>query len=255
MKGFGGKMDNQNTVQEVKAALAGAAAESRQVESQISIIDIINMMLTFWWLIVVLAVLVGGGTFAYSKLTSVPQYSSSATVYINTQTEQKTDDVNVTAISNAQELMPTYIEILGSKPFLETISDDIGNKYSYGQIKSMVSYASTTDTNILKISVKSTDSHDAYLIAESISHNAPDEIRRVFEGGSVKLINNAEESTTPLPSNSLKKGLIGFVAGAALAALIIFLINIFDTRVKSSEELSSKYGLPILGEVPNLNEM
>lgn len=248
-------MDNQNTVQEVKTAASGVASESKQIETQISIIDIINMMLTFWWLIVALAVLVGGGTFAYSKLTSIPQYSSSATVYINTQTEQKSDDVNVSAISDAQELMPTYIEILGSKPFLETISDDIGNKYDYNQIKSMVSYTPTTDTNILKISVKAADSHDAYLITESISHNAPDEIRRVFEGGSVKLINNAEENTSPLPSNSLKKGLIGFVAGAALAALIIFLINIFDTRVKSSEELTAKYGLPILGEIPNLNEI
>jgi capsular polysaccharide biosynthesis protein len=151
--------------------------------------------------------------------------------------------------------MPTYIEILSSKPFMETVSDDIDNKYSYSQINSMVSYTAKTDTNILSITAKSTDSHDAYLIAESVSHNAPDEIRRVFEGGSVKLINNAEENTSPLPSNALKRGLIGFVAGAALAALIIFLINIFDTRVKSSEELTSKYGLPILGEIPNLHEM
>ena len=249
-------MDNQNAVQEVKtAASSGNAAENRQIETQISIIDIINMMLTFWWLIVILAVLVGGGTFAYSKLTSVPQYSSSATVYINTQTEQKSDDINYNAITNAAELMPTYIEILSSKPFLETISDDIGNKYDYKEIKEMTSYSSKTDTNILSISVKANNSHDAFLIAESISHNAPDEIRRVFEGGSVKLINNAEESMTPIPSNSLKRGLIGFAAGAALAALIIFLINIFDTRVKNSEELSSKYGLPILGEIPNLHEM
>lgn len=247
-------MDSQNAMQEVKAAASTGAAESRQVETQISIIDIINMMLTFWWLIAILAILVGGGTFAYSKLTSVPQYSSAATVYINTQTEQKTDDINTGAIEDAASLMPTYIEILSSKPFLETISDDIGNKYNYNEIKAMTSYSSKTDTNILSISVKANDSHDAYLIAESISHNAPDEIRRVFEGGSVKLINNAEESQSPLPSNSLKRGLIGFVAGAALAALIIFLINIFDTRVKGSEELSSRYGLPILGEVPNLNE-
>lgn len=231
------------------------ALEPNQTETQISIIDIINMMLTFWWLIVILAVLVGGGTYAYSKLTSVEQYSSDATIYINTQTEQKTDDVNTTAIASAAELMPTYIEILSSKPFLETISDDIDNKYDYEAINKMVSYNAKEETNILGITVKSVDAHDAYLIAESISHNAPDEIRRVFEGGSVKLINYAEESIIPLPHNSLKKGLVGFVAGAALAALIIFLINLFDTRVKSSEELSGKYNLPILGEVPNLHEI
>ncbi len=247
-------MENQ-TNRVVNNAQTSTALDPNQTETQISIIDIINMMLTFWWLIVILAVLVGGGTYAYSKLTSVEQYSSSATIYINTQTEQKTDDVNTTAIVNAVELMPTYVEILSSKPFLETISDDIDNKYDYAAINQMVTYNSTDETNILGITVKSVDAHDAYLIAESISHNAPDEIRRVFEGGSVKLINYAEESELPLPNNSLKKGFVGFVAGAALAALIIFLINLFDTRVKSSEELSAKYNLPILGEVPNLHEI
>ena len=248
-------MENNQTVQEPQAASAAVKkSEKNQIETQISIVDIINMMLTFWWLIAILAILVGGGTYAYSKLTAVPQYESTSTIYINTQTEQRTDDVNVNAISNAAELMPTYIEILSSKPFLETISDDINNKYTYSQIKSMTAYSAKTDTNILGITVKSTDSHDAFLIAESISHNAPDEIRRVFEGGSVKLINNAEESVSPIPNNALKRGLIGFVAGAALAALVIFLINIFDTRVKNAEELTTKYGLPILGEVPNLHE-
>ena len=76
----------------------------------------------------------------------------------------------------------------------------------------------------------------------------------MFEGGSVKLINNAVEAKSPLPNNSVKRGLIGFVAGAAVAMLIIFLINIFDTRVKSAEELTTKYNLPILGEIPNLHE-
>lgn len=247
-------MENQ-TNRAVSNAQTGTALDQNQTETQISIIDIINMMLTFWWLIVILAVLVGGGTYAYSKLTSVEQYSSFATIYINTQTEQKTDDVNTTAIVDAATLMPTYIEVLSSKPFLETISDDIDNKYDFDAINQMVTYSSTDETNILGITVKSVDAHDAYLIAESISHNAPDKIRQVFEGGSVKLINYAEESVLPLPNNSLKKGLIGFIAGAALAALIIFLINLFDTRVKSSEELSAKYNLPILGEVSNLHEI
>lgn len=244
-------MENKQIMEAVDTS---AAAEGAKTESQISIIDIINMMLTFWWLIVILALLVGGGTYMYSKLTSVPMYSSSATLYINTQTEQKTDDVNVNAITKAAELMPTYIEVLSSKPFFETISDDIDNKYSQKEIKGMVSYAAQTDTNILQISVRSTDSHDAFLVAESIANNAPDEIRRVFEGGSIKLINNAEEAKSPLPNNTLKRGLLGMVVGAAIAALIIFLINIFDTRVKSVEELTNRYKLPILGEIPDLHE-
>ena len=38
-----------------------------------------------------------------------------------------------------------------------------------------------------------------------------------------------------------------------IAMVIIFLVNMFDTRVKSKDELVSKYNLPILGEIPSLN--
>ena len=226
---------------------------SSVIETQLSVVDIINMMLTFWWLIVILAVLVGGSTYAYSKITAVPEYNSVGTLYINTQTEQKSEDVNASALNNAKVLMPTYIEILKSKPFLELVCEDLDDKYTFKEMEEFIEIEAVEDTNLINISVDTTDAHDSYLICTSIVNNAFDEIIRVFEGGSVKLINSPEESLSALPTNSYQKGLIGAVIGAVVAMLIIFLINLFDTRVKSSEELKNKYNLPILGEVSNLH--
>lgn len=228
---------------------------SSVIETQLSVVDIINMMLTFWWLIVILAVLVGGSTYAYSKITAVPEYNSVGTLYINTQTEQKSEDVNASALNNAKVLMPTYIEILKSKPFLELVCEDLDDKYTFKEMEEFVEIEAVEDTNLINISVDTTDAHDSYLICTSIVNNAFDEIIRVFEGGSVKLINSPEESLSALPTNSYQKGLIGAVIGAVVAMLIIFLINLFDTRVKSSEELKNKYNLPILGEVSNLHSI
>ncbi len=228
---------------------------SKEIETKFTLVDIINMMLTFWWLIAVLAALVGGSTYVYSKITSVPQYSSSGTIYINTQKEQKTEDVNASALKSVMDLMPTYIEVLQSKPFLQQVSDDIDNKYSFSEIKEAMTIKNIENTNMLTVSVHNADSHDAYLICTSIINNAFDEIIRVFEGGSVKLINVPEEANSPESTHSLKRGIIGFCVGAVIAMLIIFLINLFDTRVKSSEELTNRYKLPILGEVPNLHNL
>ena len=228
---------------------------SSVIETQLSVVDIINMMLTFWWLIVILAVLVGGSTYAYSKITAVPEYNSVGTLYINTQTEQKSEDVNASALNNAKVLMPTYIEILKSKPFLELVCEDLDDKYTFKEMEEFIEIEAVEDTNLINISVDTTDAHDSYLICTSIVNNAFDEIIRVFEGGSVKLINSPEESLSALPTNSYQKGLIGVVIGAVVAMLIIFLINLFDTRVKSSEELKNKYNLPILGEVSNLHSI
>lgn len=243
-------MEN-NTVEQ--QSLVQTSAKQKD-SSQITVIDIINMMFTFWWVIVLMAVLAGGATYAYTKLTAVPTYSSSGMLYINTQAEQKTNDVNTSAIQGVINLMPTYVEVLQSQQFLDVVSDDIGNKFDSSEIKKKMTITTQEKTNIIKISVSSEDAHDAFLICDSIVNNAYDEIIRVFEGGSVKLLDVPHETASPNSTNAVQRGIIGFAAGAVLAMLIVFLINLFDTRIKGSEELASKYNLPILGEVSNLHE-
>lgn len=226
--------------------------QKKNTETEISIVDIINMMLTFWWFIVVLAVLVGGATYAYFKVTSIPEYKSTSRLYINTEATQTSTDVNTNAIIGATNLLPAYIEVLQSKTFLDTVSDDLDNDYSTSTIKGMITMEAVTDTNIIDLSVKNEDAHVAYLVCSSIVNNAPDEIARVFGGGSTKLIEYPEEADDAEEMHTTRNAVIGFIAGAAIAMVIIFLVNMFDTRIKNKDELVAKYGLPILGEVPSL---
>lgn len=222
-------------------------------ESQFSVVDIINMMLTFWWFIVILAVLVGGATFTYFKITSVPEYKSTSRMYINTEAQQTSTDVNTNALTGAANLLPTYIDVLTSKTFLNSVSDDMDNKYTVEDITSMIALEAVVDTNIISIEVLHEDPHVAYLVCSSFVNNAPNEIARVFGGGSTKLTEHPEEADEPEVMHTARNALIGFIAGAAIAMVVIFLVNMFDTRVKSKDELVSKYNLPILGEIPSLN--
>ncbi len=221
-------------------------------ESEVSVVDIINMMITFWWFIVILAVLVGGATYTYFKITAVPEYKSTSKIYINTEGQQTSTDVNANAINGVITLLPSYIEVLQSKTFLDNVSDDLDNKYSVSDITDMLTLEAVTDTNIIEVSVKHADAHVAYLVCSSIVNNAPSEIARVFGGGSTKLTEYPEEADTEEPMHTMRNALIGFAAGAVIAMIIIFLVNMFDTRVKSKDELVAKYNLPILGEIPNL---
>lgn len=219
---------------------------------EISVVDIINMMLTFWWFIAILAVLVGGATYTYFKITSIPEYQSTSRILITTEAQQTSTDVSTGAFTGATTLLPTYIDVLNSKSFLDTVSDDLDNKYSVDDLKGMITMEAVTDTNIIKLTVKNADAHVAYLVCSSIVNNAPSEIARVFGGGSTKLTEYPVEATKAEPLHTARNAIIGFIAGAAVAMIIVFLVNMFDTRVKSKEELVTKYGLPILGEIPTL---
>lgn len=221
--------------------------------SDISVIDIINMMLTFWWFIVIFAILVGGATYTYFKISSVPEYKSTAKVYVNTEAQQTSTDVNANALTGAANLLPTYIDVLQSKEFLTKVSDDLDNRYSVKDINSMTKLEGVVDTNIISISVIHEDARVAYLVSSSIVNNAPTEISRVFGGGSTKLTEYPEEAKEPEELHTTRNAAIGLLIGAVIAMLIIFLVNLFDTRVKSKDELMSKYGLPIIGEIPSLD--
>ena len=225
---------------------------AKSVMSDISVVDIINMMLTFWWFIVILAVLVGGATDTYFKISAVPEYKSTARIYINTEGQQSSTDVNAGALINAGNLLPTYIDVLQSNTFLQQVSDDLDNKYSESEIKSMTTMEAVIDTNIISLEVVNADAHVSYLIASSIVNNAPNEIARVFGGGSTKLTEYPKEASNAEATHTARNAVIGALVGAVVAMLIIFLVNLFDTRVKNKDELIEKYGLPILGEMPSL---
>lgn len=221
--------------------------------SDISVVDVINMMLTFWWFIVIFAIFVGGATYTYFKVSSIPEYKSTARIYVNTEGQQTSTDVNASAIAGAANLLPTYIDVLSSKQFLGKVSDDLDNRYSISEIKDMLSLEGVTDTNIISISVKNADAHVSYLVCSSIVNNAPAEISRVFGGGSTKLTEYPEEAKKPEEMHTMRNAAIGLIIGAVIAMLIIFLVNLFDTRVKSKDELIAKYNLPIIGEIPSLD--
>ncbi len=225
------------------------------IANELSILDLLALMFRNWWILALVGSILGIATYAYSKTTSIPLYKSTGNLYIDTQREQKTDDVNANALLNAVNLMPTYIEILKSRTFFSMVSDSVDNKYSYEEISQMTSLTNIENTNIITISVTCVDQTDSYLICNSIVELASDEILRVFEGGSVKIIDRPEDVPATILPNAFRRGTVGFVVGVILATFVIFLINMFDTRIETSDELTARYNLPILGEIPNLSDL
>lgn len=239
-------MENELRVSDVGGESAGSPA------NEISILDIIVLIMRKWWIVGLVGLVLAIACYAYSKSTAVPTYRSTGNLYIDTQRERIDDDVNATAILYARDLMPTYIEILESRTFNTIISEAMDNKYTYQQIAAMTTLTQVEDTNIMEVSVVCVDESDSYMICDYIVRYAADEILRVFEGGSVKVIDSPEPEPKIIVVNLFKRGIIGFVIGAILAVVAIVVFNMFDTRIASSEELTTRYKLPILGEISNL---
>lgn len=246
-------MDKEVRVMEVDEK--GPESVFGHFANEISILDIIVLVMKNWWIVGLVGLVLAIASYAYSKSTAVPTYQSTGNLYIDTQREQIDDDVNATALLYARDLMPTYIEILKSRTFNTIISDAMNNKYTYQQIRSMTKLSQVEDTNIMEVSVVCVDESDSHQICDYIIRYAADEILRVFEGGSVKIIDSPEQYPKMIVVNLFKRGIIGFVIGAIMAMIAIVLFDMFDTRIVNSDELTTRYKLPVLGEISNLTDI
>lgn len=226
----------------------------KKVSNEMSVMDILMILLRKWWVILAVGIVFALAGYLYTTTTSVPVYKSNASLYIDTKKDQVGDNSDATAILYAQDLMPTYIELLESRSFIAGVEDTMENKYDYDEIMSMTKLYQVDETNILTIEITSLDKYDSYLVCKNMVNYAKDEILRVFEDGNVKIIDlPSPEPTTVIPSAS-ERAIVMFVLGAILALAVLVIYNMFDNRIATSEELTEKYGIPVLGEVPSLSE-
>ena len=116
----------------------------------------------------------------------------------------------------------------------------------------MVKYSSLNETEVLQIEVTCTDKIDARILCERILDNAQPEVEKVGSGGSVSIVDEATTPVTPTSPNKTLNTIIGVLIGMILGVLIIFVIELFDTRIKTEDDLVTKFDLPILGVIPDL---
>ena len=159
-------------------------------------------------------------------------------------------DISQGQLNSSQELVKTYKEILSRRTFLSQVSEDLDGRYSAGELRGMITYGAVNETQILQITVTGKVPEDVYEICHSVLVHAPDELIRVINAGSVKILDDGQIPRAPVSPNVKQNSLIAFLLGIAMGAGIILLLELFDTRIKTREDIVSKFSEPLLGEIP-----
>lgn len=222
------------------------------MNDQLNIVTIIDILLRRWSIVLLSSIIIGVFAFVYSEVFISPVYSSTATLYVNSSREITNDEISQTNMNSSRRLVMTYTEILKGRTFLGKVADDLNDKYTVGELKGMIKMDSLNDTEILSVTVSGTDADDVYRITKSVIKYAPDELIRVVEAGSVKVLDDASETKTPISPNIRQNTFIGIFIGIVIGAFIVIVLELFDTRIKNGDEISQKYKEPLLGEIPSL---
>lgn len=204
-------------------------------------------------LILIVALLMSVAMYYYTVKTAVPVFTAYTELYVNTKL---TDDNKFSYIGAEQNYSKTYIEMLKTMKFSKVIYQGLADEYkeltSPASIYYALSVGNKNDTAIITVRVHNTNEGLAKAVAESAAHNAGIYLKEKFGVDNVDVVEDARISG--VTSVDFKKNVvIGFLFGALVTFFIVFVRDIYDYRIRSADEITEKYDLPVLGVVPSFD--
>ncbi len=249
---------------------------------EFTLADLFAMAMKWLWVIVIGMATVGIAAFYFSKFCVVPAYSSTSKFLVQTknltaqQTTQHSQQLldEQRSIALAQMVVTEYIEVLDTRYFADALEvyvnggSNIGdsaeklsalkrvgtveNKYDAKSLERMITFTTKEESAAFSVDVVSNSSNDAYVIAKYIEIIMQDYLEEKNPGaGKISVIDGALETGVPINNNVVVNTLLGIVIGAILAFVVVFIIDINDTRIKDDKELLQVFPIPVIGSIPD----
>ncbi len=219
-------------------------------ELEISLSDIVKFLKKRFVLIVLCGIYAMAISFIVSNYLIKEEYTSQVLMYVAPNADEMNRVASLSELNYAQAVVDTYIEILKTDTFLKDVAEAGDVSYSPGQLRGMVSMASVNGTEIFRIRVVSHSPDESYKLAETIANLAPRKIIEIKDADAVRVVDPASLPTAPSSPNIPRNTILGFMLGIMLGLGISLLIELADKRIKSEEDLTRVYDIPVLGVIP-----
>lgn len=225
---------------------------------------LLRTILKKWKIVVVFALIGAMLAVIYTANFTTLTYSSSIKFLTSADdTQQELSDSttaaqtasNTSKMNYAIKMLATYIELFRTNEFNQTVADILnrehGTNLSAAQVKASTEIATIENTAMFNVVVTTTDPELSYRIARQLEASIPEKMENTNNGLVTASVEDKAIKATEYESKGyIRKGLIGTAAGIILAVIYIILRDLLDVRIKSSEELGSKYDIPVLGTIP-----
>ena len=182
-----------------------------------------------------------------------PQYEASVSIYVNNNSEQDGTHITSADLAVALRLVATYINIIQSNTVLDKVIEECGVNLTADQLRGMISAKSIGETEMFRVTVRTTNPQMSMDLANVIAEVAPGEITQIIEGSTTKIIDWAKLPQVPCAPNYVTNTMLGTVIGAVLSILGLLVMMLLDTRIKTEEDLNRICKIPVMGLIPNLS--
>ena len=204
------------------------------------------------WIVALCAVVLSASILVYTKNFVKPQYEASVSIYVNNNAGQEGGKITSADLQVAMRLVETYINIIQSDTVLDKVIAECGANLSTNQLREMISAKSIGETEMFRVTVRTTNPQLSMDLANVIAEVAPGEITQFIDGSTTKIIDKAKLPQAPCAPNYTLNTVLGFLIGVILAIIGLLLYMLLDTRIKTEEDIGKICSIPVMGLIPNL---
>lgn len=222
------------------------------------VIDLAHVIKNVWhriWVVALCGVLAAAIAFSIAAFAITPTYSSSIMLYVNNSSFTVGDlgfSISSSEISAAQSLVKTYTVLLKNRTTLEKIIDETKVEYTWEELYEMIDAAPVNETEIMEVTVTTTDPYEAEKIANGIARVLPKRVSEIVEGSSMEVVDSAIANNKKVAPNITKFTAIGFVLGVVFSVALLVVLALMDNTIHDEEYVLNNYGYPILAKIPDL---
>ena len=219
-----------------------------QQVKEIDLVDLFGFYLSRLPLLII-AIVVGAVTAGCITHFLMPnKYTASARMYMVSASSDAV--VNLSDLNLGTSLSNDYVELMKSRPIIEEVIDELELKYKYEQLVQMVNLSVVTNTRIVKISVTSTDPHEAMEIANQLARTAKVQLPKVMEAPSPTIAEYAVLPTSKSSPSLSRNVIIGALICVLGVLAVLTVLYLQDDTLKTSEDVEKEFGIMPLTVIP-----
>ncbi|GAA0095266.1 YveK family protein [Clostridium perfringens] len=227
-------------------------------ENTISLQEIAYALKKRWKLIALITIAATLVSAILSFFVIKPQYEAKTKLFIGKQETQENNAYNNSDVMMYQQLMKTYAELVKTSDLVTKAVKSANLNYNQNEIKRVLNDLTATpsvDTQILDLSFKGGNPKEVLKVTEAVTDEFISESKELIPNGNVQVIQKPQLPEHPVSPNKKLNILIAFVLGLMIGAGVVLLLEYLDNTFKSREELEKTLELPIIGTIPDYDNM
>ncbi|MBX9186045.1 YveK family protein [Clostridium sp. K04] len=224
-------------------------------EQVISISEIFEAIKKRWIIIVAItltATIISG---IISFFVIDPVYEASTKVFVGKE-ENDNAAYNSSEINMYQQLLQTYAQAIKTKDLVNRAIS--GLKYDGLEARNVVESLTVnpiSNTQILQIKYQSKDPNEAKDVLKSVTDEFIVTAKELVPNGNVRVIEEVELPQNPVSPNKKMNIAIAFLVGLMVSVGLVFLLEYLDNTYKNKDQLEKDLGIPVLGAIPDVENL